>query len=368
VIAPENIPADETPAAAADDAAVSPAGAHQRRGAPARSRRILLIASVLTLVVCAIDLWMPRTATPAIFYTALLALVASSGVRRLIIPYALIFTALTWVGGFLEPPGGPLWVSLVDRAIVTGVLWLTALLTIRRERDLQALDDLSRELARKNADLDQFAGVVAHDIRSPLATAVLYAELMNSAPADEEKYGEEVIRSLHEMSQLIHDLLESTRRPLRDSDCDTESVLQRVLRTMEAELRAGHAQVSHDPLPRVHADEAQVRQVFQNLIQNSIKYRGPDPLRIHISVTPQDGQYTFCVRDNGVGVRADDASRIFQRFARAPGATGPAGRAAGVGLGLSVCKRIIERHGGRIWVEPADADAPGAAFRFTLPA
>jgi signal transduction histidine kinase len=332
-----------------------------------RRSRLLIIAALLTAIVAVIDLWMPRTAAPAIFYSGILALVASSGSRERIVPAALLFAALTWVGGVFEPPGGALWISIADRSIVTGVLWLTAVLMLRRERDLVALHELSQELARRNNELDQVASVVAHDIRSPLATASLFAELMaRPASRDEEESNRAVIvNSLHEMDQLIRDLLEATRRPQPQSDCDSQLVLERVLRTMEGEFRQSGARVTFDPLPQVHADEAQLRQIFQNLIQNSIKYRSDAPLAIHVSATRKDQAWEFRVRDNGIGVPPDQAQRIFQRFGPSADARG---RSSGVGLGLSVCKRIIEQHGGRIWVEPTTSagNGTGASFCFTL--
>jgi signal transduction histidine kinase len=194
----------------------------------------LLLAAALAAGVFVVDVRLPRTAIPAICYSGILALVASSGVRRIIMPCALLFTALTWAGAVLEPAPAPaeagaLWASVIDRAMVSGVLWLTALLMLRREQSLAELEKLSRELARRNAELDQFAGVVAHDVRSPLATASLYAQLLERTdPADREEVAqchEVIARSLGEMEELIRDLLEATRRPQARADCDTQAVL-----------------------------------------------------------------------------------------------------------------------------------------------
>jgi signal transduction histidine kinase len=331
-----------------------------------RETRTLVGAGLLTVIVAVIDLWMPRTAAPAIFYSGILALVASSGSRGWIVPAALVFTVLTWAGGIFEPPGGALWISLVDRTLVTGVLWLTALLMLRRESDLMSLQEVSQELARRNNELDQFASVVAHDIRSPLSTASLYAQLLSRhGPSSEDPSEIAVIESsLKEMDQLIRDLLEATRHPQPHSDCDSQRVLERVLRTMEGEFRQSGARVTFDALPHVYADEVQLRQVFQNLIQNSIKYRSDAPLVVHVSAIRKDEFWEFRLRDNGIGVPPEQAEKIFRRYGPSADARG---RSSGVGLGLSVCKRIIEQHGGRIWVEPVTGGR-GAVFCFTLAA
>jgi signal transduction histidine kinase len=142
---------------------------------------------------------------------------------------------------------------------------------------------------------------------------------------------------------------------------------------MQGELIQSGARVKFDGLPMVHADEGQVRQVFQNLIQNAIKYRSPQREPEIVVTAELDGSegarmWRFCVADNGLGVKPEDASRIFERFGRG---TGASGRSSGVGLGLAVCKRIVEQHGGRIWVEtppaPAEQGQVGARFCFTLP-
>ena len=141
-----------------------------------------------------------------------------------------------------------------------------------------------------------------------------------------------------------------------------ESALQDSLVSLTTAIAESGAQVTHDPLPPVCVDSTHLAQVFQNLIGNGIKYAGPEPPRIHIRAEQQDGMCSFIVADNGIGIAPEHQHRVFAAFARLHGP-----ERSGTGLGLSTCRRIVERYGGRIWVE-SDGNGRGSQFHFTLPA
>jgi light-regulated signal transduction histidine kinase (bacteriophytochrome) len=166
------------------------------------------------------------------------------------------------------------------------------------------------------------------------------------------------------MQTLIRDLLTYSRVDTRASDfqtADCEAVLREVLDNLQTSIAETAAKVSHDPLPTVPADEVQLRQLFQNLIGNALKFHGQTPPRVHISAAMQRSNWLFSVRDNGIGIDPEHAERIFVIFQRLH-----TRRAyPGTGVGLAICKKIVERHGGRIWVESRQDE--GGEFLFTLP-
>ena len=139
---------------------------------------ILAVAAILSVGVLAIDWRIHDTSSPAVFYTGIVVLIAFGRHGRLIVPAAVLFTVMTWIGWAIKPAGDPLWHSIVARTIVCGVIWLMARLMLWRERDLKALERALGELERRNRELNEFAGRVAHDLRSPLTTAMLYAGML----------------------------------------------------------------------------------------------------------------------------------------------------------------------------------------------
>jgi light-regulated signal transduction histidine kinase (bacteriophytochrome) len=166
------------------------------------------------------------------------------------------------------------------------------------------------------------------------------------------------------MQNLINDLLAfsrvGTRGPPKGlSSC--EKVLAEALLNLQVAIEESEAILTHDPLPSVFCDQPQLVQLFQNLIGNSIKFRGPQPPRIHVSAKREAGEWIFSICDNGIGLDPKFSERIFEIFQRLHSRTAY----PGTGIGLAICKRIVQRHGGRIWVE-SKPDA-GATFYFTLP-
>ena len=330
-------------------------------------------AILITLITLALDLVMPRGASPDIGYCAAMLMAAATGRLRFLLGLAATCCALNVFGYYVEPPAPIEWMFIFDRCMVGGVVLLTAFLGWRRLRISQALarqaevlENTSRQLARSNADLERFATVVSHDLRSPLTALSLNLQLLaRQLPPDDEDAAHsirEMRRSIDDMGALIASLLEHGRASHEKLDlcaCDLEELLSTVLKRLTASLQNSGGQVTHDPLPLVRADQNQLMSVLQNLLENAIKYRSAEPPRIHISAIESPRFWTFSIRDNGIGIDPHHQHRIFQIFERAESSRG------GAGVGLAVCKSIVERHGGKIWVE--SHPAKGSTFSFTIP-
>ncbi len=237
----------------------------------------------------------------------------------------------------------------------------------------QELEQRAQELERSNAELEQFAYVASHDLQEPLRTVSSFTELLAQEYGDRldgeaEEYIEFIVDGALRMQQLVKDLLLYSRLNSRGkafAPTACESVLKRALGNFQLAIAQSKGQITHDPLPDVYADESQVQQLFQNLISNALKFRAEDPPRVHISATTNaddpSGDWTFCVSDNGIGIESEYREQIFEIFQRLHSRR----IYAGTGIGLAICRKIVQRHGGRIWVE--DSPEKGAAFYFTLP-
>ncbi|MEP7125384.1 MAG: ATP-binding protein [Byssovorax sp.] len=240
----------------------------------------------------------------------------------------------------------------------------------RRVAEL-ALMQKTVELARSNAELEQFAYVASHDLQEPLRMVSSYVQLFEKryrGQVDEQadKYIHYAVEGARRMQLLIGGLLEYSRmgRPdVEPSEVSAEVPLEQALSNLRSTLEEAAVEVTHDPMPQVIADPAQLTQVFQNLIGNAIKFRRRDvPAKIHVAVDTEKSPYIFSVRDNGIGIAPEYAERIFVIFQRLH----TRAEYPGTGIGLSICKKVLERHGGRIWVE--STLGAGATFHFTLPA
>jgi PAS domain S-box-containing protein len=238
-----------------------------------------------------------------------------------------------------------------------------------RKKGEQALRDTAKELARSNLDLEQFAYVASHDLQEPLRAVAGCAQVLKRRY--EGKLDEQadtlighVVDGVSRMQSLIDDVLSYSRVTTRGKAferCDCEMVLQDAMRNLQLTIRESGAAVTYESLPVILADSAQLTQVFQNLLSNAIKFRSPQPPKIHVGGRREKSVWVFSVQDNGIGIQADYFDRIFVIFQRLHTRS----EYPGTGIGLAICKKIIERHGGTMQVisEPGH----GSNFSFSIP-
>lgn len=251
----------------------------------------------------------------------------------------------------------------------SAILEINRDVTARKQAE-QALEERARELARSNADLEQFANVASHDLQEPLRMVASYTQLLAKryqGQLDEraDRWIGFAVDGAHRMQTLINDLLAYSRVGTRGevlSPVEAGTALAGALANLRLAIRDAGAEVIHGSLPVVLGDQTQLVQLFQNLIGNAVKFRGEAPPRVEIAARQEGGEWVFSVRDNGIGIAPEFAERIFVIFQRLHERE----RYPGTGIGLAICKRIVERHGGRIWLD--SQEGPGSTFLFTLKA
>jgi light-regulated signal transduction histidine kinase (bacteriophytochrome) len=227
----------------------------------------------------------------------------------------------------------------------------------------------AEDLARSNAELEQFAYVASHDLQEPLRMVSSYLQLLERRYQDQldENASEFIgyaVDGATRMKRLISDLLSFSRVNTRGQEpqiTDLNQVVDGVLNNLEVAIKENGADITHDPLPHLKTDATQMAQVFQNLIGNAIKFRSERSLQVHVGAERINGEWQFCVQDNGIGIDPQYADRIFVIFQRLHTRE----EYSGTGIGLAICKKIVERHGGRIWMESKLGQ--GSTFFFTLP-
>ena len=250
-------------------------------------------------------------------------------------------------------------------------IWVSWRLGRERNDLVKARRDLEQsvaELGRSNADLQQFAYVASHDLQEPLRMVSSYTQLLarrykGKLDTDADEFIAFAVDGATRMQRLIQDLLAYSRVSTGGHQFKPTSVdaaLGYALDNLRHAMKESGAVVTHDPLPTVIGDEKQLAQLFQNLLSNAVKFRGHEPPRIHVSAKRTDVEWLFSVRDNGIGLDAQYADRIFVIFQRLHNRQ----EYPGTGIGLAICKKIVERHGGRIWVE--SEPGKGATFYFTI--
>jgi len=236
--------------------------------------------------------------------------------------------------------------------------------------DITANKELERELSRSNDELQQFAYVASHDVQEPLRMIRSYLKLLEkrSLPVLDERSREYLniaVDGAERMQEMIEDLLSFARVELKGRDfkpTDMGEVLGTVLKNLELEISTENAQISHETLPTIRADKNQMVQLLQNLVGNAIKYHGPEAPDVRIAAERAGSEWLFSVQDNGIGIAKEHQPRLFQMFNRLHTRE----EYPGTGIGLAIAKRIVERHGGRIWVESDEGE--GSTFYFRLPA
>jgi PAS domain S-box-containing protein len=265
----------------------------------------------------------------------------------------------------------PIEIMLSPLESAEGVLVTTAIRDItERRRSEVHLRKTVRELKRSNDELQQFAYVSSHDLQEPLRMVSSYTQLLakryqGRLDSDAHEFIAFAVDGCNRMQGLIQDLLAYSRVGTNGkglSEVSSEQALQKALTNLRITIEQSGADVTHDSMPVVTTDETQLTLIFQNLVGNAIKYRGAAPPRVHVSATRNGGnEWTFSVRDNGLGIDPQYFERIFILFQRLHGRD----EFEGTGIGLAICKKILERLGGRIWVE--SQPEKGSTFYFALP-
>ena len=277
---------------------------------------------------------------------------------------------------FVAREGGPsaLWLSINSRPMrdadgrITGGVSVLRDVTRRVEAE-RALDRRTLELQRSNAELEEFAYVASHDLQEPLRVVRSYADLVarrcrGRVDADTDRFLETILGHTDRMMALVNDLLALSRVGTSKAvpeACDAGLQCDRAVGCLRDLIEREGAVFSRDPLPWVRAVPAQLAQLLQNLIANAVKFHGERPPRVHVSGGISEGEALLAVRDEGIGIDAAGREAIFGMFTRLHRRD----EYSGSGIGLAICRRIVEHHGGRLWVESEPGH--GATFNFTLP-
>jgi PAS domain S-box-containing protein len=237
-----------------------------------------------------------------------------------------------------------------------------------RKHAEEELRHQSEELMRSNAELEQFAYVASHDLQEPLRMVTSYLQLLerrykDKLDANADEFIAYAVDGASRMQTLINDLLTFSRLGTRSQPfriANTSAILSNVLANLKIAIEESGTVLTYDALPNLIGDPSQLSQLFQNLIGNAIKFRSEGQPQIHIGVESNNGSWLFSVRDNGIGIDPQYRDRIFLIFQRLHNRT----KYSGTGIGLAICKKIVERHGGHLWVEPSPIQ--GSTFYFTI--
>jgi PAS domain S-box-containing protein len=244
------------------------------------------------------------------------------------------------------------------------------MIDVTERRQMQdALARHAEDLARSNEELKQFAYAASHDLQEPLRMVAFYSQLLarrykERLDSDGEEFLGFVLEGATRMSDLLKTLLAYSRVSTRKPDfaqVDTEAIFQESLEMLRLAIRESHATVTHTPLPTVTGDPTQIRQLFQNLLGNAIKFRGAREPEIQVSAEPEEDAWHYSVRDNGIGIEPQYFDTVFAIFQRLHTRE----EYEGSGVGLAICRRIMEQHGGEIWVE--SEPGAGSTFHFRIP-
>jgi PAS domain S-box-containing protein len=285
--------------------------------------------------------------------------------------------ALTTSGKSLETTGVrkdgsefPLELSVARWETKEGVFFTTIIRdTTERKEAEKERERLIEELERSNVELEQFAYIASHDLQEPLRMVSSYVQLISNRYKDKlDKDADDfiafIVNGTTQMQTLLKDLLALSRVGARNEPLeltDLNSVLDKAVINLKRVIDKNHAEIKYENLPAVYADEMQMIQIFQNLIGNAAKFRSDKPPLIHISAERKENVWVLLVSDNGIGIDPKYFDRIFLIFKRLHTRE----KYPGTGIGLAICKKIVERHGGRIWVE--SEPGKGSTFKFTIP-
>jgi PAS domain S-box-containing protein len=235
--------------------------------------------------------------------------------------------------------------------------------------EIQEQKEAEEELRRANEDLQQFAYSASHDLQEPIRNVAVYSEIVarryqNVLDAEGRRFLEFMREGGRRLAALVNDLLAYTRASMAELSAvpvSASQALDKALAGLAEAIRESRADITSDPLPDVHMSDAHLQQIFQNLIGNALKYKNEDTPRVHISAVNRGGQWCFAVKDNGIGIDPQYKEKIFGVFKRLHHDQ----KYSGTGIGLAICQRVVERYGGRIWVE--SEAGKGSTFYFTIP-
>ncbi len=235
--------------------------------------------------------------------------------------------------------------------------------------DIHEQKEKEEALRRANDDLQQFAYSASHDLQEPIRNVAVYSEIVakryhSVLDADGQQFLGFLKEGGRRLATLVNDLLAYTRAgtaELNETPVDSSVVLNHSLASLAEAIRESNGKVTYDALPEVYMGEAHLQQVLQNLIGNALKYRNENPPLIHVSAVSQGAVWRFSVADNGIGIDPQYKEKIFGVFKRLHHDR----TYSGTGIGLAICQRVVERYGGRIWVE--SEPGKGATFFFTVP-
>lgn len=237
-----------------------------------------------------------------------------------------------------------------------------------RKRAEEEVERHLKDLERSNGELEQFAYVASHDLQEPLRVISGYLALLSKRykgrlDNDADEFISYAVQGAQRLQGMIQDILEYSRigRAREFREVDLSGILHNTVTGLNALIGEHGAEVTLDSLPKVAGDETELAHLFMNLIGNAIKYRGPEPPRVHVSAVKTEDEWVFSVKDNGIGIEPRHFDRIFLIFQRLH----PAGKYQGTGIGLAICRKVVEGHGGRIWVE--SEPGKGSKFSFTIP-
>lgn len=238
-----------------------------------------------------------------------------------------------------------------------------------RRRAEQRLSKYTEDLARSNQELEQFAYVTSHDLQEPLRMVASFTQLLarryeGRLDQDADEFIGFAVEGATRMQNLLNDLLAYSRvgtrgKPFVPTDCS--GVFKQARDNLAKAIEESGALIFTDPLPLVQGDEVQLIQLFQNLVANAIKFRGSEMPQVHVSARKKGHDWVFAIRDNGIGIASEHQERIFTIFQRLHARS----EFPGTGIGLAICKKIVNRHGGRIWVE--SQPGKGSTFYFSIP-
>jgi len=228
----------------------------------------------------------------------------------------------------------------------------------------------AEQLRRSNEALEQFAYVASHDLREPLRKMAGFSQLLErryKGKLDEEadRLIAYIVDGAARLQNLIADLLDFSRVGSSQAEwsvVQTGTILERVMENLGVLIQESRAVVTHDDLPAVRGDPSQLVQLFQNLVANALKFRGEAPPVVHVGAKPENGRWLFSVRDNGIGIEPQYFRQLFTLFKRLHSKD----KYPGTGIGLAICKKVVDNHAGKIWIE--SQPGAGSTFFFTLPA